>query len=284
VLPFDANRGIIAALNAGLDAAQGEFIARMDADDLCEPTRFECQLGYLAQHQLDLCGTWFIEFGQGLRRVMRWPHTIPAVRAAMLFQNTLCHPTVMARRVVFDRLRYREDYRLVEDYDVWSRACVEFRVANQPEALLQYRRHGQQASTVKRETMDAVNRRIREETLRRQGFSASDAELRFHHQIRASASIYALEDLQGIEAWLRKLHDAHTDPDARRVIASQWTRACIRAAPLGRAMLRTWGSSPLRGLSGAGARADWDLATLATARLHYGSPLFSILRRLGLSA
>ncbi|KGQ18852.1 Glycosyl transferase family 2 [Lysobacter dokdonensis DS-58] len=284
LLALDANVGIIGALNAGLDIAGGEWIARMDADDLCDPQRLKRQRAYLEANALDLCGTWFTEFGEGPARTVRWPVSEPAVRAAMLFQNTLCHPTVMARRAVFDAYRYQESHRTVEDYDLWSRALVDFRIANMPEALLRYRRHGGQVSTVRRDQMEAVNRRIREETLARQGFRPTEAQLRFHHLVRESRSITQIADLQGVEAWLLALHEAHEDPDARRVIATQWLRACIRAAPLGLAMLRAWRASPLRGLSGAGSRATLDLGVLSLLRLDYRSPLFAGLRRLGLSA
>ena len=172
---------------------------------------------------------------------------------------------------------------MVEDYDLWSRACVDFRIANMPEALLRYRRHGGQVSTVKRDAMEAVNRRIREETLQRQGFVPSAEELRFHHMVRESRSIQSLDDLRGVEAWLLKLHEAHADADARRVIASQWLRACIRAAPLGGVMVRAWRASPLRPLSGAGRRATLDLGVLSLLRLDYRSQLF-LPAEAGLSA
>ncbi len=82
----------------------------------------------------------------------------------------------------------------------------------------------------------------------------------------------------------RTLVDAHDDIDARQVVASQWLRACIRAAPLGRAMLAAWRNSPLRKLAGGGSRANLDLGMLSLLKLDYRSPVFSSLRRLGLSA
>ena len=109
-------------------------------------------------------------------RAVCGPHTVPAVLAAMLFQNSLCHATILARREVFDRVRYREDYPLVEDYDFFSRAFSEFRVANEPEVLLRYRRHRLQATQARRDAMEKVTRRIRLETLERQGFTPSAEE------------------------------------------------------------------------------------------------------------
>lgn len=284
VVRLERNQGIVAALNRGLDEARGAFIARLDADDVALPERLAVQLEFLHQHRLDLCGSWFVEFGQGLARITRWPHAEAAVKAGLLFQNPLCHPTVLARRQVFERHRYREEYRLSEDYDLFSRASAGFRLANVPRALTRYRRHPGQATQARREAMEAVARRIRLETLARQGFAPTAEEQRLHNLIRAPASIDRLDDLHGIERWLGTLLAAHADPDARQVIASQWLRACIRAAPLGGRMWRAWRNSPLRAAAGAGRGVDLDLRALTLLRLDYAGAAFFWLRRLGLSA
>ena len=284
VIDLPVNRGIVHALNLGIDEAQGNFIARMDADDISAANRLSRQLSYLHDSGADVCGTWFIEFGQGLSRTVRWPHKEPAVRAAMLFQNTLCHPTILARREVFDRFRYREDYRLVEDYDLFSRACTKFRIANVPEALLRYRRHRKQATQARRDAMEIVTQQIRLETLHRQGFRPSQEELRLHNLIRTPNSMRTIDDLTGIEVWLCKLYDAHSDTEARDVIATQWLRACIRAAPLGRAMWEAFRSSRLYAALRPSLAAQIDLISLAAMRMDYRSPAFSTLRRLGISA
>lgn len=280
----EENMGIIHSLNIGLDIAQGKYIARMDADDVCMPNRFARQIEFLDLTEHDICGSWFIEFGKGISRIARWPHTESAVRASMLFQNTLCHPSVMSRREVFDRFRYREDYGLAEDYDLFSRAVEEFRVANVPEALIRYRRHPEQATQTKRDAMELVNERIRVNALRAQGIEASPEEIRLHNLIRAPHSIYDFSDLQGIEKWLLKLHGLHNQTDSRKVIASQWIRACIRAAPLGAKMWNAFRLSPLRQAAESGMAQTVDLGILAASHLDYRSTPFTVLRRLGLSA
>jgi glycosyltransferase involved in cell wall biosynthesis len=280
----ESNRGIVEALNRGLDAARGRFIARMDADDICMPNRFARQLAFLEKTGIDLCGSWFVEFGQGMSRAVRWPHSEPALKAAMLFQNTICHPTVMARRKVFEKYRYREEYRLAEDYDLFARASADFHMANVPESLLHYRRHPEQATRARRAQMEEITRRIRIEALQAQGIDASAEEQRIHNLIRAPQSNHSMEDFERIEAWLLKLMDRFEEPDARRVVASQWTRAAIRAAPLGKRMWRKYRTSSLHGLLGKSALGDIDLAILAATRLDYGSSAFETLRRFGLSS
>ena len=277
------NKGIVHALSAVLSHAHGKFIARMDADDICFPDRFERQLAFLGRHDVDLCGSWFQEFGGGLPRNVHWPHRSGELDAAMLFQNTICHPTVMARREVFEAFAYREDYNLAEDYDLFVRAGQRFRLANVPQVLLRYRRHPKQATRAKRDRMEQVTKKIRLQALEARGIAASTEEQRIHNVIRAPQSIISLQELDSIEAWLLKLTAHFDDPHARAVIASQWTRAAVRAAPLGRTMLRRYYQSSLRGMIPRRWSEGIDLALLATIRLDYQSPAFNWLRRLGLS-
>lgn len=284
VLGGGGNAGIVAALNLGLDQARGKYVARMDADDVALPQRFERQLAFLEETGIDLCGSWFREFGHGIPRSVRWPHTETALRTAMLFQSTLCHPTLMARSNVFARLRYREEYRLAEDYDLYARAYRDFHLANVPEILLRYRRHAGQASEARRDAMESLTRQIRLEVLRAQGYAPDAEETRLHNLVRAPASLHQEEDLKGIEGWLLKLHGSMQDEEAQRIVASQWIRACIRAAPLGSRMWVLYKASPLRVAAKAGRVHDLDLRLLSLSKLEYRSRPFELLRRFGLSA
>lgn len=286
IRPFrlERNGGPSAAANHALDQARGAFIARLDADDEALPQRLEVQLAFLQQTGIDLCGSWFVDVGRGLPRTMRWPHEEAAVKAGLLFQNPICHPTLMARRAVFEAFRYVDDQRLAEDYDLFSRASARFRMALVPQALTRYRRHPAQASQTRRDALEAATRAIRIANLERQGFAPTPQEQRLHNLIRAPQSIGRREDLAGIERWLERLLAPQGDAAAQRLVASQWLRACIRAAPLGLDMWRAWRGSKLRVAAGAGARADADLLALALLRLDYSGVAFSWLRTLGLSA
>ncbi|WP_199096650.1 glycosyltransferase [Dyella sp. ASV21] len=278
------NEGIVVSLNRGLDLANGAYIGRMDADDISHPERTARQLAYLTERKIDFCGSWFREVGQGISRTCRWPSSEAALRAAMIFQNTICHPTLMARREVFERFQYRQSHRLAEDYDLYVRASTHFRMANVPEVLLDYRRHPQQSTQAQRAAMERVTEGIRENSLKQQGFLPTKDELRVHNLIRAPQSIHSIEDLQAIEAWLNKILAAYSDDEARKVVASQWIRACVRAAPLGRAMWQALRRSPLAKISGINSLTQLDLKVLSVLKLDYHSSPFQALRRLGLSA
>jgi hypothetical protein len=149
---------------------------------------------------------------------------------------------------------------------------------------LRYRRHPTQATQEKLDAMEAVTKNIRLQVLASQGIHASSEEQRLHNIIRAPYPICSANDLLAIEAWLQKLLRLYDTSEARRVIASQWIRACIRAAPLGMQMFKHFRSSTLVDLAGVRKGALIDLFALAVMRLGYRSTLFSVLRRFGLSA
>jgi GT2 family glycosyltransferase len=140
-----ANAGIIAALNRGLALARGEFIARMDADDVAHPERLARQAAFLDAHpDIAVVGcavTLIDERGKRIRDV-EYPRTPEAVAEFLEIGAPLAHPAVMMRRdAVLAVGGYREAYRHAEDYDLWLRMAERYRMANLPDRLLLYRQH-----------------------------------------------------------------------------------------------------------------------------------------------
>lgn len=142
------NMGIVGALNRGLDAARGEYIARMDGDDIALPERFARQAARLdARPNVALLGTFFYLMRDDAPLVKIW-ETLPGVaysaaftRWSLLWRTTVQHPTAMIRRSVLEahRLRYDKSYETAEDFDLWARIA---RVADAEvleEPLLKYR-------------------------------------------------------------------------------------------------------------------------------------------------
>ncbi|KAI2492051.1 glycosyl transferase [Fragilaria crotonensis] len=141
--------GVAAALNLGLHYARSEFVARMDADDVCAEKRFVLQLEYLrCNSSLAVVGTYSAAFSASVggetlagnecrikklpfsrendatwRTRTSFPPTDPGfVPWAMLFSCCLSHPSVMFRKaVIMDAGGYRENLRYAEDYDMWLR-------------------------------------------------------------------------------------------------------------------------------------------------------------------
>jgi glycosyltransferase involved in cell wall biosynthesis len=141
------NKGLIATLNEGIDYATGQWIARMDCDDIALPHRFERQLDWLEKTGADICGTWVRRFGSMDKRVVRLLQTDEEIKTEMLFCSPFAHPTVMMRRDLAKQLRYDSSWENAEDYDLWERAAkAGYKMTNVPEVLLMYRLHVAQVS------------------------------------------------------------------------------------------------------------------------------------------
>ena len=143
--------GIARALNAGLAAARGAWIARMDADDLALPGRLAAQLDLLATDpRLGAVGTRVrataidgAVVGDGLARYVAWQNALvtPADHARERFvEATLCHPSVVLRRAALEEVGGWRDFDGPEDYDLWLRLdAAGWRLAKVPAVLLEWR-------------------------------------------------------------------------------------------------------------------------------------------------
>lgn len=118
---------IAESLNVGLRAAQGEYIARMDADDIAGKDRFAFQVAYMDRHpDIDICGLKVDMFGENTWdwKVFSNPEYL---HCACLFYTPFVHPTVMMRAASLQRYRleYNKDFFYTEDYEFFERAsCV----------------------------------------------------------------------------------------------------------------------------------------------------------------
>ncbi|MBU2060171.1 MAG: glycosyltransferase family 2 protein [Gammaproteobacteria bacterium] len=163
------HKGIVGALNAGIDWCDGEYIARMDADDISLPTRLATQLSYLDRHpELAGCGAQIMFFGDE-SRLMEFPIDPVEVRDQMLERTTIAHPTYFLHRKVYEEFRYNPSYEYAEDADFMLRVTERFLIGNTPEVLLYYRADykrnrscedlAAQAASVERARADARRRR-----------------------------------------------------------------------------------------------------------------------------
>ncbi len=141
--------GLVNTLQQGLAACQGEYVARMDADDLCSPERLEQQLEYLRTHpEISVVGC-LVEIlsleaeREGFARYAEWLNSLvdlQDIRRDIFVESPLAHPSTMLRREELLALGGYVDNGWPEDYDLWLRyfnAGKQF--AKVPQALLQWR-------------------------------------------------------------------------------------------------------------------------------------------------
>ncbi len=139
------NRGLVTSLNRGVRESKGEYIARMDADDICLPGRLHSQVTYLDAHPaIALLGAFVStmdEDGNPLAPVVRFP-----IQHQDIWQKlgrrpwVVCHPAVMYRRqVAMDIGLYDPAFAHAEDVEFFARLMSKYRAMNLPEVVLNYR-------------------------------------------------------------------------------------------------------------------------------------------------
>jgi glycosyltransferase involved in cell wall biosynthesis len=142
-LRLETNQGAGVANGAGLRAATGTWIAKVDADDILLPHRFETQLAALAEAGADVCGSAMWEFDECPEQPSRLrsnPGDHDAIARRMRFNNPINHPTSMFRRELAIRVGGYPTMRYMEDYDLFARMLVDgARMMNLSEPLVLFR-------------------------------------------------------------------------------------------------------------------------------------------------
>ncbi len=170
----ECNTGIIGTLNLGIELARGEFIARMDADDVSIGTRFAQQIAHMDNHpSVGVLGTNFtiIDDSGRLGRSVSMPVKNIDTFWSMPFQSPVAHPTVMMRSSLVRQVGgYRESAKYAEDYDLWCRLSRVTKIENLDAPLLLLRKHSENVtSTNYRKHVDAATAIASEEVAQRLG-------------------------------------------------------------------------------------------------------------------
>ncbi|MPR33424.1 glycosyltransferase family 2 protein [Salmonirosea aquatica] len=159
----ERNAGLVSALNVGIDLAQGEYIARMDADDISLPERFAKQVAFMNQHtEVGVCGTAYQYIGNRSGTITL-PESFEKSFTFLSSNSCLAHPTVMIRRAVLEQhsIRYENDYPYAEDYAFWIRIGQVAHLTSLSEPLLSYRWHSANISqSTNRQSQSRARARI----------------------------------------------------------------------------------------------------------------------------
>lgn len=134
------NKGLIYTLNRGIELAEGDYIARIDADDLMLENRLEVQVDYMKRH-LDVValGTAMIVM-QGNKRKVHYP-PVRHIEAYMYYGCPIIHPSSIIRKNLLweHHIKYDYDYKHAEDYKFWYDLSKVGKLANISDKLLMYR-------------------------------------------------------------------------------------------------------------------------------------------------
>lgn len=139
----EANSGIVDALNYGLKYVNGDYVARMDADDICMHHRLSRQMIFMKNNNLDVCGSGVNVFGKTFK-IVKFPETHDECIAKLfLYGSAISHPTALLKTEVLRNHSYIDKFPYAEDYALWFDIgfSSNYRLGNCPEILLNYRVH-----------------------------------------------------------------------------------------------------------------------------------------------
>jgi glycosyltransferase involved in cell wall biosynthesis len=158
--------GISHALNIGIGESSGEFIARIDADDLMRKDRLALQKEFLEKHQEVVCvGSQVTKINVDGKQIGRssYPASNKQITHTLLFRNCIAHPSVMYRRSsILEVSGYRSDFDGVEDYDLWLRLSMNGQIRNMQAPLTSYRVWEDQVTAKKKYLIFENAKRVRE--------------------------------------------------------------------------------------------------------------------------
>ena len=159
------NQGISTTANLGLELANGEYIARMDSDDISHSNRFEKQVTYMDAHpECGVLSASYHMFGDA-DRITVHPEYVGSLD--LLVGCYVAHPVTMIRKSVIDEYNfvYDKDFVCAEDYDLWARMARVTEIHNLQDVLLEYRWHETNISNIHAEIQAENVKRIRQKIL-----------------------------------------------------------------------------------------------------------------------
>ena len=145
------NLGVAKTLNKGLKISKGEYIARMDADDISLPDRLEKQVEFMNKNQnVGLLGSsWYVIDEAGKK--IQFSQAYKGKQSV----HFMCHGSVMIRKMCFKKTGfYRDLLEPAEDYDLWLRFSENYEVTNLEARLYKYRVHNNSISLTRKEEQD----------------------------------------------------------------------------------------------------------------------------------
>ncbi|MGN2244818.1 glycosyltransferase family 2 protein [Frateuria sp. GZRR33] len=271
----ERNLGLPESLNRLVPEVRGEYIARMDADDIATPDRFAIQVETLDHGEVDLCGSAFVEFPARRPRVTGTAMGDAQIKLSLLFEWSVMHPTVMMKSGLLRQERYRADRVPAADYDLWVRLAKVARMRNLPDVLLLKRVHGEQISSRHAARRYSAAMQVCRMALEDVGIRPSDREVYLQSRLWTEEKPETWEDVVDTEAWLTRLSTLLDDrPEASRHLSARWYVFCLKAAPYGWKTFQLFRRSPLFRLHPYSAGELLAALVLCVTRVAYRSPTY----------
>ncbi|HMM19582.1 MAG TPA: glycosyltransferase [Selenomonadales bacterium] len=181
----EINLGLTKSLIKGIDLAKGDYIARMDCDDISLPIRLEKQIAFMEDNvNIGVCGTWAEVFGLS-EETWKYPTDHDEIKITLLFHNVIIHSSVIWRKALLEEhgLSYNSNFSKAQDYELWVRCSKLIKLANIPEALIRYRISKQQIGYNYKPEQIALADSIRKTQLRELKIDFTEKQFNLHKAI-----------------------------------------------------------------------------------------------------
>lgn len=235
----EENLGLIATLNKGMDLACGEYIARMDCDDVSLPKRLDKQVTYMDKHpNVGVCGTWFRWIDGPLHnKTVCWQTDYETIKCGLMFVAMIGHPTALMRTKIFrqHKLYYDFSYIHAEDFELWSRAWRYCELSNIGETLYLYRAHSDQVSQRCSPEQIRSADKIRMNQLKLLGITPTKEEFEIHKIVSDYHSQKTDNLLERVDKWFCKLiaanrkKEIYSEKALIKIFAELWLVVCIKS-------------------------------------------------------
>lgn len=242
------NLKLIKTLNKGIDYCGGQYIARMDADDICHPDRLKQQVEFLDSHpEYLMCGTSASVIDHNGKKTGKI-HNLTKndyLQINLMFSPSFIHPSMLIRREVLQQNRYNENYKHVEDYELWCRIAKQGKVANIDAELMEYRWHDSNISVVHNKVQEELKDKIIKDEIGRLGIITTEEELHYHKITfrlynLGSRQAVSIDSFKKVSSWFSKLIKQNSIKQVYNQSAliaflwSRWTVLCISQKKYGK--------------------------------------------------
>lgn len=157
----EKNLGLAKSLNKGLKVASGEYIARMDADDISSPERLEKQLKFIRESEYDLVSANKINIDEDDNLISYDPCIKRNPNTILQYSNIIVHPLVLVKTEVIKKMGGYRDLKNSEDFDLWLRMIdAGYKLGILNEYLLEYRIRSTSASVERRLEQYIINKYV----------------------------------------------------------------------------------------------------------------------------
>jgi glycosyltransferase involved in cell wall biosynthesis len=205
----EEHKGITASINRGLKIAHGRYIARMDADDVCLPSRLAEQVKFLDNNpDVFLAGTFVLEIdenGQEIGRIEKGTNP-ESIKEKIFYYSPCVHPSIMFRRELITKIGlYDEAYPFCQDQDLYLRMIFSgYAISNVPLFLLRYRRHPGSVDRNRR-LRASISLKIKKAVIKKFGLQVSFSQALFFYAYYMIEAYFPLKLRYRLEALGRKM-------------------------------------------------------------------------------